>query len=485
MNRFIAIMIFLSIAGEASCEIILDVVYPRFGDDGALPVIDQVDSSFVFGSVDPPDCIVIVNGLEAKVYPNGAFMAFVQLDYESMSYRVYARSHNDETMKVVPFTFHQPVPADMPNVNLPVTLEVIHPHSVIRYSEDYGVYYMFPQEGARCFADKIDNNFFGIRLNEAERVWIEDRFVELRPDLPLPSVSRVYSLKINDFDSEIQLLIPVANRPLHRIVELTDPPRLRVILYGLESHIDVIRNRTSYIREVRWEQLNPETLALTLYLDSPRIWGYSAEIDSSGYFIFKVRKPPRTSLEHLRIAIDPGHGGQDFGAIGPTRLNEKEINLIIAEKLARILNRKGTAVFLTRTTDEFVELYDRMDKAYKWGADLFISIHNNAVSDGVNPFERRGVGVYYYHPNSLELARAVHKRLLDKTELPDDGLYYGNLAVPRTTTMPSILVEAAYIIHPEDEMLLRNEKFQKRIAIAIYKGIKDFIKTTQREADNW
>ena len=485
MKRFVIIMIFLAIAGKASCEILLDVVYPRFSDDGALPVIDQVDSSFVFGSVDPPECIVLVNGLEAKVYPNGAFMAFVPLNYTSMSYRVYARSNTGEAMIVVPFTFPEPVAADTLDYTLPVTLEVTHPHTVIRYSEDYGVYYMFPVEGAVCFADRIDDNFFGIRLNETERVWIEDKFVEVRPDLPLPSVSRVYSLYVDDFDSEIQLLIPVANRPLHRVIELTHPPRLQVILYGFESHIDVIRNRTSYIREVRWEQLNPETLALTLYLNSPRIWGYYAEIDSNENFIFKIKKPPQLSLEHLRIALDPGHGGNDFGAIGPTRLAEKDINLIIAEKLARILNRKGTAVFLTRTTDEFVELYDRMDQAFKWGADLFISIHNNAVSDGVNPFERRGVGIYYYYPNSIELARAVHKRLLDKTNLPDDGLYYGNLAVPRTTVMPSILIEASYIIHPEDEMLLRNEKFQKHIAVGIYKGIKDFIKTARRESDNW
>jgi N-acetylmuramoyl-L-alanine amidase len=132
-------------------------------------------------------------------------------------------------------------------------------------------------------------------------------------------------------------------------------------------------------------------------------------------------------------------------------------------------------IYLTRTSDEFCDVYTRIDNAVEWGADILISIHNNALPDGVNPFNYRGYGVYYYHPQAIELARAIQGGLRKHIELPDNGIYYANLAIPRATELPAVLVETAYIIHPEDEMLLQEDEFRQRLAEAIFQGIIDYV----------
>ena len=73
--------------------------------------------------------------------------------------------------------------------------------------------------------------------------------------------------------------------------------------------------------------------------------------------------------------------------------------------------------------------------------------------------------------------------MLEHTGLFNDGFYYGNLAVPRTTYMPSVLIEAAYIMLPEEEMKLRNPEFQKKIVRGIFEGIKSFVEMASEEAE--
>ena len=161
---------------------------------------------------------------------------------------------------------------------------------------------------------------------------------------------------------------------------------------------------------------------------------------------------------------------------GPTGLKEKDVNLWIAHKLRKILEKHGPTVYMTRYGHEHVELYDRPEKAMDCNADILISVHNNALPDGVNPFVNNGTSTYYYHPQSYPLARAIHKRMVKNLGLPDHGLYYGNLVLTRPTQMVAVLVECAFMMIPEQEAMLRTRGFQKRCAESIYQGICDFLK---------
>ncbi len=458
----------------------LDVVYPRPASEGEIPVVAQVDSTFVFGSIHPTDCFLVINGAVAAIYPNGAFIAYVPLDYQRMVFE-FVSCPDGEVLLRMPFKFPEPAPVEELEYSLPLTLKVTDSHSVMRYGSAQGVYYIFPALGALCLAEKIDRNYFGVRLKGGLYGWIEGRFTEPLIETAPPLRKMVYSLEVEEDSRGAHIIVPCGNSPLHRVQEMTHPPRLELTLYNLESHIDVIRNRSDLIKEIRWRQDSPEVMTLTIYPGIPRVWGYFAEIDFAGNFVFNLTRPPQFEFKSLKIALDPGHGGEDLGAIGPTRLTEKEVNLRLTLLTAEKLRKKGAEVFLTRTDDRLVGLYERMELAREWGADIFISLHNNALPDGKNPELHRGLGVYYYHPRSLNLARFLHQGLLQETGQPDNGLYYDNLAVPRTTYMPALLIETAFIIHPEGEMMLRKRKFWKRVAEGIYQGMRDFLKFAREE----
>ncbi len=186
----------------------------------------------------------------------------------------------------------------------------------------------------------------------------------------------------------------------------------------------------------------------------------------------------KNGVKGLTIVVDPGHSA-DPGAIGPTGLKEKDANLRLAKALKDQLAKRGARVVMTRTGDEDVPLYNRPAIAVTRHADLYVSVHNNAVPDGTNPYANNGSAVYYYHPFSRDLARSVHRRLLQATRLNDYGLNQGNFAVIRPTQYPSILNECLFIIIPEQEEMLGQRAFVVRTAKGIADGIADFLRERQ------
>jgi N-acetylmuramoyl-L-alanine amidase len=175
------------------------------------------------------------------------------------------------------------------------------------------------------------------------------------------------------------------------------------------------------------------------------------------------------------VCLDPGHH-PDRGAVGPSGLEEREVNLAVATELRKSLERRGAIVVMTREEDEGISLRARPKLAAAVRADLLISIHFNALPDGVNPWRNNGSSVYYFHPMSNSLARSIHEAVLAELGLPDFGIYYANLALCRPTQMISVLTEEAFMMIPEQEMLLSQPDFQRRCATAIFKGLKTFLK---------
>jgi N-acetylmuramoyl-L-alanine amidase len=154
-----------------------------------------------------------------------------------------------------------------------------------------------------------------------------------------------------------------------------------------------------------------------------------------------------------------------------------DANYAIAEAAAALLRRAGAIPLLTRgtTTDE-VSLVDRPKQAVERGADVFVSIHNNALPDGSSPFAKPlGFSVYYYHPHSAALGRAVHEAYAKEAPVADNGLLWDNLLVARLSAVPAILVENAYIILPEQEALLNAPAFRERLARSIVTGLRSFM----------
>jgi N-acetylmuramoyl-L-alanine amidase len=166
--------------------------------------------------------------------------------------------------------------------------------------------------------------------------------------------------------------------------------------------------------------------------------------------------------------------------VGPSGSFEYEINLKIAQKLREKLAALGANVFMTRYSNdekEQVSLQERPRIAKRLNGDLYISIHNNAIPDGEDPYLKpRGFQIYYYHLHSKRLAQSIHKSFLKNINLPDEGLRYGDYHVARITQMPSVLIENAYMILPEQEELLLDDLFCDKLAETVKEGIIDYFK---------
>lgn len=175
----------------------------------------------------------------------------------------------------------------------------------------------------------------------------------------------------------------------------------------------------------------------------------------------------------MKIGIDPGHGGRDPGAIGPTRLYEKDVTLGISLELGRLLKAAELELVFTRTDDRTMELITRTALLNNQKCDLAISVHiNSATRQEANYISTfiQGAG-----GQAEQLAKKVQVELVQATGWPDGGVRVKNLHMTRETKMPAILVECGFISNPEQEKLLRQPEMQKKLARAIADGILAYL----------
>ena len=195
---------------------------------------------------------------------------------------------------------------------------------------------------------------------------------------------------------------------------------------------------------------------------------------------------PANTLSGKTILIDPGHGGPDTGAIGPNHTYEKDNNLAIALALNDILKQAGAKTILTRDKDispavnysETEDLQARVNIANAAKVDLFICIHNDANGKP----EIQGTATYYSEDNpqkseSIRLANSIQAATIDTLQTNNRGLKEAGFYVLKHTTMPSILLETAFISNPYEEARLQNSTFRQNVATAIFHGIYNYYKT--------
>ncbi|TKJ39078.1 hypothetical protein CEE37_11685 [candidate division LCP-89 bacterium B3_LCP] len=485
----------LTILEEGNISPQLDVVYPRIAEGDSIFTVQPVDSTFALGSVVPERSSVTVNGVPARVWDNGSFLAYFPLDEENKIYSFEAVTSEGKTSTAtIPFEYPDKSTdascksyADSINSLLPLRITFVRDHNVVRTSPRRA-YWLFPLCGTTALADSFAMPYFRIPLTDDLHGWVEDKFVEIDTSCNKVVKSVLHSISVNANNGRTTVSIPLQERMLFNLIEQPESGSLRLDLFGATARLDQIYYdpKGRIVREIRWNQSSDDLLSLTILLNISKLWGYRTFYHENTLKV-EIRNEPKIaghSLKGRKIVLDAGHGGDNLGAIGPTRLPEKEPNLEIVFALKKLLEKEGAEVILTRENDSTVNIYDRIDYAVDQEAEILLSIHNNALPDGKNPFINRGSAVYYYRPQSRQLAKHLHENLLESSGLDDFGFYYKNLALTRPTELLAVLVECAFIIHPEEEMLLQDDRFIKRVAKGLRNGIKDFLKEYKRQTKN-
>ena len=364
----------------------------------------------------------------------------------------------------------------------PQVVEFIGSSVVARSGPKLGYTLLYQPPGIRAVATGKVGEWVRLRLAYGENAWVHQDSIKYLPlGTPLPK-SILTTIQTKKLNRRTQIMLFLQEKLPFKIEQQTGPSALFLTVYGLTSNTDWIRydSEDRLIREIKWDQPKEDVYQLKIFLNQKQQWGYDIFYDNNN-LILEIRHQPKLKrrLQGLRICLDPGHS-PDPGAVGPTGLEEKVVNLKIAKKLKKILEKNGAEVVMTRSGMDSVALYDRPKIAIQEGCDILISIHNNALPDGVNPFYNNGTATYYYHPQSLVLAKKIQSELLKKLKLPDFGIYYGNLVLTRPSQLPAVLVECAFMMIPEQEELLKTDKFQKKCAQAIYRGILNFIENVKK-----
>lgn len=318
------------------------------------------------------------------------------------------------------------------------------------------------------------NGIYRVRLADHLTAWSPANKIVLRPAGTAPPTSRVAMVRMDPQPGWIDVRVALTRRLPYAIQE--GDRSLSLLVYGAVSRANFLQHGRvdPYIERGEWSQPGDNLFRLDIHLASMP-WGYETYWDDSGDLILRVRRPPSIDparpLHGLTVGIDPGHGGADRFTMGPTGLTEADANLWIAMPLQEALERQGARVVMTRMTDTTVSLVQRTDLAERENVDIFVSVHNNAFPDGVNPWENNGTSVYYTHPRAAELAWATHQELLAELGLRDIGVGRADFHVTRMTWAPAILTEVMFMMIPEQEAALRDPDVQRRVAEAHVRGL--------------
>ena len=406
---------------------------------GVLPMADAGDSSRVFYR------------LEAQSYDSTSGSWTKNVEHDSTSYYVVK-------MREYP----------------PRVLRLLGRPRIVRTAPGKGYKLVNQPAGIRMVCTGEYPGYYQVRLAGNVTGYVKTSDAALEPTGALPPRGVVKYVVADDLPRQVRIKLEFGDKlpfEMH-----TDGNLMTVDVYGLVSDTDWIRQNGTqkFIESIWWSQPQDDVYRLNVRWSDKHFWGYAAEyLDDQ--LVITIKKQPGRSLKGVRIVVDAGHS-HDVGAVGPTGLAEKDANLWIAHELRKMLEARGADVLMTRAGHEDRDLYERVDMALKQDADILVSIHNNALPDGINPFSHNGTSVYYYFNQARPLADAIHAELVRRTGLSDHGLYYGNLALTRISECPAVLVECAFMMIPEQEDLLKTDKFQRKCAKAILKGIVEYLK---------
>ncbi len=348
--------------------------------------------------------------------------------------------------------------------------------------------------------------------------------------------SKLTAIEIFPAKQTTHIILNFTQPTLYRFFSLENKPRLVLDLQNTQliTQLKTISFSDPNIKLLRSGHPVPNTLRLVFDLD--KMATHQIVVEKNKLIIEITRAPGARKISlpkkkkvivktpvtrDVVIVIDPGHGGKDPGALGPSAIEEKNIVLAISQQLANLINAQSNMrAVLTRHDDSFVTLRDRLKLAHKGNADLFISVHADSFFDN----QSSGVSIYALSKSGAtsEAARWIAKRennselggadlsevgqnyllrsvLIDlsQTATITDSLRFGTtlldslnhvtrlhyshveqapFVVLKSPDIPSVLIETGFISNPKEETRLRSRYHQSQLAEALFKGIQEYSK---------
>jgi N-acetylmuramoyl-L-alanine amidase len=349
----------------------------------------------------------------------------------------------------------------------------------------------FIQPGVLLQIDGKVGQMYRVRLSDDMTAWVQSRFINILSSETPPPRAMAGSISSAGSPAADVVSLQLGKKLPYLTQQLINPNRIVVDIYGVTSNTTWVTHHLSAegIRNITWEQVSTDQYRLQIELNHPLHWGYRIEYNEFGNMYVIIRRPPvLTDLENILqgriIAIDAGHGGTNNGALGSTGAKEKDITLAISKNIEEILIEHGASVIMTRTDDYDVSMANRVEKVLSGDPDILVSIHANSIGYGTDPERVLGTSMYYKYIGFKPLADIMYQKLLDLGfgEFGVVGSF--NFTLNDMLEFPNVLVETAFMSHPEDEMLLLDVEMQKMIASAVVEGLESYLKLNKSNVFN-
>ena len=348
----------------------------------------------------------------------------------------------------------------------------------------------------------------------------------------------VKNLRLWNAPDNTRVVLDLSGSINHRISTFSNPDRIAIDLknavVNASSGMPHEIKNNPFIKRFRYGQYSKNVIRIVIDLNKPvrvksfllkpnKVYGDRLVIDLFDKYKAVAQKPVRSAPKHtgkVTIAIDAGHGGEDFGASGKKKTREKKVVLSIAKELKKLIDKDPQMrSYMTRKSDYYVSLRKRTKLARQANADLFVSIHADAFrrpsarGASVYALSQRGassetarwlankensadlIGGASINDRENDVAGVLLDMQMDKTlefslsfggqvlkemkkiaSLHSKTVQTAGFVVLKSPDIPSILVETGFISNPYEERKLRSSKYQKQVARAIYKGIQQFLK---------
>lgn len=266
------------------------------------------------------------------------------------------------------------------------------------------------------------------------------------------------------------------NHPIVHGIERTDS-NLVIYLYNVSRYNEdmfLATFKNTYFYNTKIEMMPNIGLKITVPTDINTFVNTYLGADGKTIKV-QITEPKRMKIipknGNKIVVLDPGHGGEDCGAIRGNIL-EKDITLDISARVKELLEKQGYTVFMTRNDDATVSLQERVEFSENINPNIFVSIHvNSSEKPAIN-----GLETHYYRQESLSLAQVVHSSLISNIKAYNRGLFKSKFYVINHTTAPAILVEIGFLSNEEERAELIGEKRKKATAKAITEGVINYFK---------
>lgn len=472
LNLFRVFLVFLIFFGNILTSYALEIIYPK-----SQEVTINAPSTFFIGNIKPKHTLYI-NNIKPQIYRKNIFVQVVPLNFGKNTFVLKSKPNKKGKEETSTYTIIREIPRQTMRPGYYYKRYQDNERFIVFVKNDYTPLREADSteskrisnldSGTILLIDAEKDDFYRVVINDTLKYWIKKADVEkIEKSLPYinNNISYIYAYH-DDFAHyiEFQSDLPVA----YKISETKK---------GLEFNIyNSFRPNLNKMNKF----LTPsyKNKILTIPIAAKKLWGYDCYHKGSN-IVLKIAKKPHINIKHIlhgiNITLDAGHGGEESGAIGPSGVREADLVLDITKRLEKILRKEGAKVTLTRNSDKYLDLYERVNIAKANNAQFLFSIHANALPDGQDPYKRNGSSVYYYNPQAKPLADYIKNQLIKDLETQDDGTNYASFVLTRPSYPMSVLIEVAYMINPDDYLNLLDPNYRQQAAESIAIGLKSYL----------